>query len=689
MTTLEFNRLKDQKSAYLLQHKDNPINWYAFGPEALQKAKETQKPIFLSIGYSSCHWCHVMADESFSDTEVAQFLNDRFISIKVDREEHPDIDNYYQQAAQLFIKNGGWPLSAFLLPDMRPFFVGTYYPNVKRGEGATFLELIKELDRAFHEEKDQVEKNAENVTESIRNGLGPKEEVPFQGHFPAPMAILDAIKEFKDKKNGGYGTAPKFPHFPFFEWSIEQILEGMVEKEHGQHSVDTLENMLMGGLSDHARGGVHRYSIDDKFLIPHFEKMLYDQAGLLKVLSKLSLIYPSPLVFDALVNTLDYLEAEMQSESGFFFSAQNADSEGMEGLYFTFTQQEFEDIIVKSSEEDDLIDRKDEILNWFQITPEGNFESKLNVVSLNKEAKDKIFDQESWPIIRKIRKKILEERKERVPPSTDNKGIASWNAMMISALVDVIQYCQIDFIKRKASHLFNKTLEGHYETFLLKNNNSGVMLRHTTTLETSLPYLEDFVTFCDCMIRVYEISGNPTFKSNFKDTLDFVLKEFVDDNKVYTRPVNLNDHELYPNQEVNLFDSSFQSMAMTLGILVKRARILFRDENYGSEINEFIETSKHFILRNPINGGQGLRLHTYPDNAYRVVKVPTAWLQKDEFINFISYFLSRFVLDYHNEENESWEICNFTDCELKGEGLKSFINTLRPTTSPQEESPND
>lgn len=683
MSTVEFNRLKDQKSAYLRQHQNNPVHWYPYGPEALQKAKEENKPIFLSIGYSSCHWCHVMAGESFSDQETADFLNENFISIKVDREEHPDIDNYYQQACQLFINSGGWPLSAFLLPDMRPFFVGTYYPKVKKGEGASFMELLTELKRAFTEDKEQVETNAKNVTEAIKNGLGPKEEVPFQGHFPPPMAIMDAIKEFKDEDNGGFGTAPKFPHFAFYEWAVEQILEGMIDKSHGQHLVDSIEHMLMGGLTDHARGGIHRYSTDNQFLVPHFEKMLYDQAGLLKTLAKFSLIYPSPIVFDTLINTLDYLELEMQHESGYFFSAQNADSEGVEGLYFTFTKQEFEDIIVRVSENEDLVEKKNQILEWFQITEKGNFENGLNVVSLSRKHKNDIFSQEGWSIVRRIRKGILEERKGRIPPSTDNKGIASWNGLMISALVDVMQYCQIDVIKRKASDLFNKAVEGHYETFLIKNNNAGMMLKHTTTRENSLPYLEDFVTFCDSMLRVYEISGNPTFKTNFKDTLDFVLKEFVSENKVYTRPISLNEHELYPNQEVNLFDSSFQSMAMSLGVLVKRARILFMDENYGSELNEFFENSKHFILRNPINGGQGLRIHSYPDGAYRSVKIPQKWLQNNEFIGFMSYFLPRFVLDYNQEDTEEWQICNFQACELKGEGLKAFIETLRPQ-APQE-----
>ena len=189
MTELSYNKLGDEKSKYLIQHKDNPVHWQSWGPEAIQRAKDEDKPIFLSIGYSSCHWCHVMADESFTDEETAKFLNENFVSIKVDREEYPDIDNYYQQACQLYTKSGGWPLSAFLLPDLKPFFVGTYFPKTRSGEGTTFLELLNELNRAYKEEKEVVNENATKAHEAIEKGFVPEDKVEFTGHFPPPMSI--------------------------------------------------------------------------------------------------------------------------------------------------------------------------------------------------------------------------------------------------------------------------------------------------------------------------------------------------------------------------------------------------------------------------------------------------------------------------------------------------------------------
>ncbi len=685
-SSLNFNRLKQSKSLYLRQHQDNPIHWWSYGPEALEYAQKNNKPIFLSIGYSSCHWCHVMAHESFTNDEVATFLNDNFVAIKVDREEFPDIDNYYQKAAQLFGSNGGWPLSAFLLPDTRPFYVGTYYPLVSKGDAPNFPTLIKELKRAFDQEKEQVNKNAVQVTEAIKNGNIPSGEVQFEGHFPHPNGIMEAVKEFRDTTWGGYGSAPKFPTFAYYEWALEQMLEGMVAKEHGEFIVNSLERMLMGGMNDHARGGVHRYSTDEKWLVPHFEKMLYDQAGFLRTMTKLSLVYPSPLVFDTLINTLDYLEQEMLSDDNngqrHFFSAQDADSEGVEGLYFTFTREEFEDLLNRhDDEEETLAKNMESIKKWFQITDSGNFEHNLNVISLNPDLKEEFYQQKNWDIIRKVRRAVLNERKDRMPPATDNKGVASWNFMLISALVDVVQYSQVDVIKRMASNLINTTIEGVFRTFLT-NSGEGMKMKHTTTVEFSHPYLEDFVFFAESQLRLYEISSNEVFKQNFKDSLGFITKEFLNNDKMLTRAKLAEHFELYPNQDYNLFDASFKSPVATYIQLMRRAAALFSDRDYLDTILSLKDSVTHTILKvNPVSAGESLRALTYPMEAMRVMKLPKAWTQKEDFMKFIPFFLPRFVLDYHNGENgaESFEICTMNACELKGEGFEEFVKVLTPS----------
>ncbi|MDD4973178.1 MAG: DUF255 domain-containing protein [Bacteriovorax sp.] len=683
-TNLNLNRLKNEKSLYLRQHLSNPIHWWAYGPEAIEAARAENKPIFLSVGYSSCHWCHVMAHDSFMNVEIAKQLNENFICIKVDREEYPDLDNYYQKAAQLFSNNGGWPLSAFLLPDMRPFFVGTYFPAVSKDGGPNFSDLLKELRRAFDQEKEQVEKNASQVTEAIKNGNANIEKVQFEGHFPPPNGILEAIKEFRDLEWGGYGTAPKFPHFAFFEWAIEQMLEGMVSREQGEFIISSMEKMLMGGINDHARGGIHRYSTDEKWLVPHFEKMLYDQAGFLKLLSKLSLVHPSPLVFDSIINTLNYLEDEMLADDGtetsakYFFASQDADSEGVEGLYFTFSYAEFEDLLNKSdNEKETLAKNMDKIKKWFQITDKGNFEHNLNIISLDPQFKDEYFLQENWDIIRAVRKTIVNERKERIPPATDNKGVASWNFMMVSALVDVVQYSQVEVIKRMSSNLLNKVIEGIFKTFLIQDPN-GIKMRHSTTMPYSHPYLEDFVMFAESQIRLYEISGNSIFKQNFQDAMIFISKEFLDGNKMLTRARLSEEFELYPNQEYSIFDSSFKSPVGTFIILSRRAAVLFSDRNYQDVIQDLQENVTHTVLKiNPVSSGEALRGLTYPSEVYRVMKVPRVWTQEENFIKMIPFFLTRFVIDYHDENNE-WQICTMNACELKGHGIEEFVTTLNP-----------
>ncbi|MBC7713155.1 MAG: thioredoxin domain-containing protein [Rhizobacter sp.] len=677
--------MKNSKSLYLRQHQDNPIHWWNYGPEALEYARANNKPIFLSIGYSSCHWCHVMAHESFVDRDVATFLNDHFVAIKVDREEFPDIDNYYQKAAQLFGSNGGWPLSAFLLPDTRPFYVGTYFPLTSKDNAPNFPDLIRELRRAYDNEKEQVEKNAVQVTEAIKNGSTPPGEVQFEGHFPHPNGILEAVKEFSDKTWGGYGTSPKFPTFAFYEWAIEQMLEGMITKEHGEFIINSCERMLMGAINDHARGGMHRYSTDEKWLVPHFEKMLYDQAGFLRTMTKLSLVYPSPLVFDSMINTLDYLENEMLSDDKdgmrHFFSAQDADSEGVEGLYFTFSEAEFEDLINSNDDDQETLGKNmDKIKKWFQITEKGNFEHNLNVISMNPDLKEEFYQQENWDMVRKVRRAILNERKERMPPVTDNKGVASWNFMLISALVDVVQYSQIDVIKRMASNLINTTIEGIFKTFLT-NAETGMKMRHTTTVEFSHPYLEDFVFFAESQLRLFEISANDVFKQNFKDALLFVSKEFLDKDKMLTRAKLAEHFEMYPNQEYNLFDASFKSPVATYIQLMRRAAVLFGDRDYLDTILGLKDTVTNTVLKvNPVSAGESLRALTYPAEAFRVMKLPRAWAQRDDFIKFIPYFLPRFVLDYHDiaDTNEPFEICTMNACEMKGNGFEEFTRILTP-----------
>lgn len=669
------NKLHLEKSLYLKQHAENPVHWYPYGEQPLNKARELNKLIFLSIGYSSCHWCHVMAHESFEDETTASYLNEHFISIKVDREEFPDLDNYYQNVCSLMTGRGGWPLTIFLTPEGKPFIAGTYFPKIARKGMPSFMEMLKHVHKLHSTGDKTIYENAQKIVEELKKPQTVEKKVEFKGHFPAPSGIMNALKNYADMPNGGYGKAPKFPHFPFYEWACEQILEGMIPKEQGQHIVETIEKMLMGGLYDHAKGGIHRYSTDDKFIVPHFEKMLYDQAGLLKVLSKLSQFYPSPLIFDGILQTLDYLKTEMVSDDGYFFSAQDADSEGQEGLYFTFNKEEFEQSFDDAPEEQKA--KLDYFLKVFNITETGNFEHGLNVLSLNPEFKAEFYTQDGWQEIRDIRHRLLEQRKFRMPPATDRKGIAGWNYMLLSALTDVVQYCPVDAIQQQALNLIQMTTEGCLKQFIMSDSKSGKhVIRHVNTIENQALYLEDYVNFSEAQLRLYEISGNVIFKLNALETADYVAANFMKDHQLYAAALNASTPG-FDNLAAATFDQSYRSSVMTYVHLLNRLSVLDVKYNPETFFGEKYQDFAQFCLTNPLGHGEGLRALTYPKDIFRKVEVPINWIEQADFLEVRSHFFSRFVICYHTNDNDSYQICTRNSCEVQGKGLKNFRDLFK------------
>jgi uncharacterized protein YyaL (SSP411 family) len=669
------NRLRFENSLYLKQHAENPIHWQPYGKQPLDQARELNKLIFLSIGYSSCHWCHVMAHESFENVETAKFLNEHFVSIKVDREEYPDLDNYFQTACSLMTGRGGWPLTIFLTPEGKPFFAGTYFPDKPRQGMPAFLDLARQIADAWKANPTQLLEGAEKLTAEIRKPVTLEKKIEFKNHFPAPSAVLSALKNYADAKNGGYGQAPKFPHFSFYEWAAEQILEGMIPQEQGQHIVETVERMLMGGLYDHAKGGIHRYSTDEKFLVPHFEKMLYDQAGLLKVLAKVSQFYPAPLVFDGVLQTLDYLRTEMLAEENYFFSAQDADSEGIEGLYFTYSKEEFEASFEAAPAEQKI--KLEQYLSWFNITEKGNFGHGLNVLSMNPELKAQYYTQDGWQEVRDIRRRLLEQRKLRMPPATDRKGLSAWNYLLLSALADVVQYCPIDVIQAQAFELVKLTVEPCLQQFIRSDEAGRHVLRHTNTLEKQALYLEDYVNFAEAQLRLYEVTGNGTFKTNALETADFVIKNFLKDGEVYLTAVATPTPGV-ENLRAPLYDQSYRSSKMTLVHLLARLGVFRTDLSPAEVFREKFDEFGQFVLTNPLGHGEGLRALTYPLHLFRKVEVPIEWLDKPEFLELRSHFFSRFILDYHERKDDAYQICSATACEVSGTGIDQFQELFRP-----------
>ena len=409
------NRLRDQTSPYLVQHAHNPVDWYPWGDEAFERAKAEDKPVLLSIGYSACHWCHVMANESFEDEATAKVMNDNFINIKVDMEERPDVDQIYMTFVQLTTGRGGWPMTVFITPDKMPFFGGTYYPPTPRYGMPSFRQILTSIADAYRDRRDEILNSANDI-------LGELRRVSIVDASPAGFSadLLDsAFESFSrsfDAKNGGFGGAPKFPPSMSMEFLLrywkrtgnERALE-VAEK--------TARKMAEGGIYDQLGGGFHRYSVDAIWLVPHFEKMLYDNAQLIRIYLHLFQITKDAFYSRIAVETLEYVKREMLDERGGFYSTQDADSEGEEGKFFVWTPDGVKAI---------LGDVDAQVFNFFyDVSDDGNFEGK-NILNIHfttdaaaKALKKSVHEIEE--ILERSRKKLFAEREKRIKPHRDEK----------------------------------------------------------------------------------------------------------------------------------------------------------------------------------------------------------------------------------------------------------------------------
>lgn len=490
------NRLIEEKSPYLLQHAYNPVDWYPWGEEALKKAKQEDKPIFLSIGYSTCHWCHVMERESFLDPQVAELLNQYFVPIKVDREERPDLDHLYMTVCQALTGQGGWPLNVFLTPSQKPFFAGTYFPKEDRYGRTGFIKLLTSLQRLWAEEREKAESMGTKVISQLEKFLDPTEKGTLD------QSVIDhgyeqLARQF-DEIYGGFGDAPKFPrpHDLLFLLRYSKIYR---EPEAERMVYHTLRQMRKGGIFDHLGYGFARYSVDREWLVPHFEKMLYDQA--LLALAYLEAYQKSldPFFAQVAEEIFAYVEERLRSSEGGFFTAEDADSEGEEGKFYVFDPQEIQHI---------LKDPKDAGLfcKCFGISEEGNFESGKSVlnqinVNLPEIAKEyQLSVEELQKKLEDLRQQLKKARERRVRPLLDDKCLTSWNAMMIIALA-------------RASRVLGNTdyLDRATKAFLflrsrLCREDGRLLARYRDGDAAVLGYLDDYAYFVWAATELYEAS---------------------------------------------------------------------------------------------------------------------------------------------------------------------------------------
>ncbi|MDA8414168.1 MAG: thioredoxin domain-containing protein [Desulfobacteraceae bacterium] len=509
-----FNRLIFARSPYLLQHAENPVDWYEWGQEAFELARRESRPILLSIGYATCHWCHVMAHESFEDNEVAGLLNRHFVCIKVDREERPDIDDFYMTVAQVLTGSGGWPLNIFMTPDKRPFFAMTYLPKHDRQGMRGLTGLLGNIATLWRQQPDKIENNCDAIMETLENIAQP---------IPQELSDLDELNQdaleqlssIYDKDLGGFGTSPKFPMPINLSWLIEQGAAG--NSEALDMALFTLRMMRCGGIWDQLGGGLHRYSVDQKWLVPHFEKMLYDQAMLALVSLEAFQASSDTFFLDTALGIFGFVAADLTSPQGGFYSALDADSEGEEGTFYLWTKEEIDTILGADAA---LFCR------LYDVSSYGNFEGRtiLNIptdiahFSANDDPDLDTIEQ----TLEACCERLLEQRNKRIHPLRDEKVITAWNGLMIAALAKggAITGSQL-FIERAA----------RAADFILQNlrRTDGRLLRSYMGGPSDIPgFLEDYAFFTHGLIELFEATLDQSWQDTALHLADETLRLFYD-----------------------------------------------------------------------------------------------------------------------------------------------------------------
>ncbi len=520
------NRLASETSPYLRQHARNPVDWYPWGPEALARAKQLDRPIFLSIGYSACHWCHVMEHESFENEEIAKILNEHFVSIKVDREERPDLDQIYMTSVQALTGQGGWPMSVFLTPELKPFTGGTYFPPDDRYGRPGFKRVLLTVAEWWKDRRAEIEQGAAQITEHIRKagGLPPGGEDP--GEAALRRAVAGLARSF-DRRYGGFGEAPKFPR-PMDLRVLLRAWKRFGDDEALHMARLTLDRMAMGGIYDHLGGGFARYSTDERWLVPHFEKMLYDNALLTVAYAEAFRATGDPLYRAVVDETLGWVRREMTSPDGPFYSTLDADSEGVEGKYYAWTADEIERVLGK--------DDAEVFASVYGVEPEGNWHDphghgppRANILYRAKtiEQSAKLLKTDEAALRERLarsRAKLFTERERRVRPGRDEKTLTAWNGLMIAAFAEAARttgdasYAETD--AKAADFILTRmrTPDGK----LLRTWSSGSPPKLNA-------YLEDYSFLLDGLVSLYEATYEPRWITSALDLARVMVDQFWDE----------------------------------------------------------------------------------------------------------------------------------------------------------------
>ncbi len=591
MTGLDSNRLSSEKSPYLQQHANDPVNWQPWDDKALKGAKRRDVPIFLSIGYSSCHWCHVMQEESFSDEKVANILNKNFVPIKIDREERPDLDRVYQKICQKVTGQGGWPLSVWITPELKPFYVGTYFPRESKHGRSGFVDVLENILTKWKEEKDKIIEKAEKWSDALRKNQ--ELEVEERGDFSKEEIFSEAAErafEAADVERGGFGrSGPKFPQTTWVELLFKAFVS-FDKPEYKDVGIKTLEAMMNGGIRDFVGGGFHRYSTDSKWTVPHFEKMLYDNALIPNAFLSGYQITGNDDYLNAAEETFRFLKKELYHQGEGFYSSLDARTEGEEGKFYVWKPSEIRDIIEDETLASIFIER-------YGISEDGNFEGK-NVLTISKNleklsSKYGIGLEELEKKLEKAKQKLSQAREERTRPSRDEKILAGWNGLVISALARWSPLINQNYLE-----LAEETLKFIRENLWDEQENK--LYRRYKEEDVSVQaFLEDYAYLAQGAFDLYQVTSNPNYLDFARKLVMGIKEKFWEESteNLYFAP--LESEEIISRPQDLQDQSTPSSVAVSLTLMIK-LHPLFPETDFEKIVEEALNTYHPKIKKNPL-----------------------------------------------------------------------------------------
>jgi uncharacterized protein len=583
------NRLAKETSPYLLQHAHNPVDWYPWGEEALQAARLGNKPILVSIGYAACHWCHVMERESFEDAETAGFMNEHFVNIKIDREERPDLDHIYMDAVQAITGSGGWPLNVFLTPEGKPFYGGTYFPPRAIYNRPSWKEVLSGISRSFRERRAEIEQQAGTLTDHVAKagsfGTGPDAAAPANSRTQATspiggpatpftpatlQQIRDQLLSTADKEEGGFGGAPKFPQ----TFSIRYLLHDYYFTKN-QASLDqaclSLDKMIRGGIYDQLGGGFARYSTDNEWLAPHFEKMLYDNALLIIVLSEAYQLTRNPVYKEAIEQTIAFIDRDLSNGEGAFYAALDADSEGIEGKYYVWDQAEIEEVLG----EDAAL-----FCHWYGVSAGGNWEGK-NILTRpfagdasTAAGPPPALSPGEHERLETARLRLLEHRYRRIPPALDDKVLLGWNALMNTACSKAYAALGDERYRQRAvdnMHFLRTRLRGENIHFYY----------HSYKGEARIPaFLDDYAFLITALLELQEITGDTGYLLEARDILDQVTRHFGEEETGFFYFTHVGQKDLILRKK-EIYDGAIPSGNSVMAFNLLYLSVIFDEPDWG------------------------------------------------------------------------------------------------------------